>query len=222
MISHRYKCIFIHIPRTAGTSVEHWIGGADWWNVEPRSKHLLASQARSLYRPYWDDYFKFSIVRDPIDRMLSCLQYGEHFGISIDQENRISLDGYYRRFGSDIIIEHDHRFYERAGLISERHIPGSVYGNILDETLDFVARYENLERDLRIVGETIGLPLTAFIRSERSQRKVESADLHPISLCEIEKIFRHDFERFGYSRRAAPAAGPQQTGLLRRQGPSSP
>ncbi|MDF2620749.1 MAG: uncharacterized protein K0S00_3408 [Xanthobacteraceae bacterium] len=54
MISHQYKCIFVHIQRCAGTSIEVWIDGADFWYKEPNNKHLLASQAKELYAAYWD------------------------------------------------------------------------------------------------------------------------------------------------------------------------
>ena len=66
MISHKYKCIFIHIPRTAGTFTELLIDGKDWWVPKGygsfrQEKHIIASQAKKIYKDYWDEYFKFSM-----------------------------------------------------------------------------------------------------------------------------------------------------------------
>ena len=71
MISHELKCIFIHIPRTGGSIIEKLLVGQDWWIFDKKTKHLIASQAKKLYSEYWNDYFKFSFVRDPYSRMLS-------------------------------------------------------------------------------------------------------------------------------------------------------
>ena len=65
MINHKYKCIFIHIPRCAGSSVELAIDGRDWWNVDISQKHMTAESCKKLYKDYWDEYFKFSFVRNP-------------------------------------------------------------------------------------------------------------------------------------------------------------
>src|SRR5271166_1307490 len=81
VISHEYRCIFIHIPRCAGTSIEIWLTGQDWWDTDPRCKHLIASQARKLYASYWNRYFKFAVVRDPVERVISLLKYKTHFAL---------------------------------------------------------------------------------------------------------------------------------------------
>jgi hypothetical protein len=200
MISHDYKCIFVHIMRCAGTSVEQWICQSDWWFIEHQTKHLLTSQARSLYRDDWDSYFKFAIVRNPFDRMVSCQKRdAKHFGMSIDENNRLSFDGYYAHFGREIVIEHDYRFSRREAVVGPQHRRACVYGNILDETLDFIGKYENLENDLKYVGEMIGLKLPAPLpHLERSGNRIRAEDLHPQSRREIERLFRDDFERFGY------------------------
>jgi hypothetical protein len=200
MISHEHKCIFIHICRCAGSSIEQWICGDDWWEIEPKTKHLLASQARSLYKRYWDDYFKFSIVRNPIDRMISCLKYAGHFGISIAPDNRMSLAGYYDRFGRDVVIEHDYRFSRRDALISPSHKIGRVYGNILDEEVDFIAKFESLENDLKFIGEKIKLQPVQVTRLQQSDSRIDADSLHPASRIEIERLFQEDFVRFGYQR----------------------
>ncbi len=64
MIDHARRFIFIHQPRTAGTSIEYALRGTDWWFVEPRTKHLAAAVARQVYPGYWQDYLKFSVIRD--------------------------------------------------------------------------------------------------------------------------------------------------------------
>jgi len=67
MISHEHKCIFIHIPHTGGTSIEHTLVGENWFRIDPGTKHLDCKQAKAIYSKYWDSYFKFSVVRNPYD-----------------------------------------------------------------------------------------------------------------------------------------------------------
>lgn len=75
MIDHKTKCIFVHIQRTGGTAIEKlFIKNDMWLSGRPNHKHLLASQAKKLYKDYWNDYFKFSFVRDPWSRTVSMLQ----------------------------------------------------------------------------------------------------------------------------------------------------
>ena len=93
-VSHPHKTIFVHIPKTAGTSIEAVLGmhGAKkdigvvpYFNQEldqerlygRQLQHLTAQAIRaalgneSLFR----SYFKFAIVRNPWDRLVSALAW---------------------------------------------------------------------------------------------------------------------------------------------------
>ena len=195
MISHKYRCIFIHIPRCAGTSIETWLCNEDWWNVEPHSKHLIASQAKRLYANWWDQYFKFAVVRHPLDRMRSCLHYSDHFGLQ-QTPNGLSFERYHALFGHDIVLEHDHRFWNREDILRNQHKPGAVYSNILDEPLDFIARFEQLSEAMKFVETKLSVPRPFGQWIEKSK------DVHSLNVRDIEaitQIYRNDFPRFGYS-----------------------
>ena len=91
MISHKHKCIFVHIPKVAGQSIEHVflsIHGLSWANRGPlllrpnsnpqagpaRLAHLTAHEyvkCSHLSEELFNSYFKFSFVRNPWDRLLS-------------------------------------------------------------------------------------------------------------------------------------------------------
>lgn len=198
MISHKYKCIFVHIPRCAGTSLEKWLIGKDWWSVEPQTKHLLASQARRLYEKHWDEYFKFALVRAPVDRTISMLKFANYFGLEAGP-NRISFDGYHEKFGHDIILENDYRFSKRSDVLRALHQAGSIYGNLLDEELDFIGKYEDLKDVTTMLADRLRIP-TKFVQHEEKSpgRRDVAADLSSATLNEIHRMYEKDYVQFNY------------------------
>lgn len=201
MISHDYKCIFVHIPATAGTSIEEWIVGKDWWWISPRTKHLLASQARQEYSEYWDDYFKFSIVRDPVTRMRSCLRFPEVSFLRLNDVGDIDLDEYLRIYErNNVILEYDWRFHERNEVELPRHAPHSLYGNILDEDLDYIGHFEDLSGVIETLREKTGIdrPFSSHLQS--SSKNLAGLEIGERTRLRIESLFWRDYTRFGFER----------------------
>lgn len=70
MISHKYKVIFVHIPRTAG----HTISAAFEYKRNKHDKvkrHAKPIEYQHQYSKEWQSYFKFTFVRNPWERVLS-------------------------------------------------------------------------------------------------------------------------------------------------------
>ncbi|NNU16755.1 sulfotransferase family 2 domain-containing protein [Parvularcula sp. ZS-1/3] len=95
MINHTWKFVFVHIPKTGGTSVAHaldqlctyrdlQLGGTDFGEASHRAyqdkygigKHSFAAELRRcLGREAWATYTSFAVFRDPVDRALSTYRY---------------------------------------------------------------------------------------------------------------------------------------------------
>jgi Sulfotransferase family len=213
MISHDLKCIFIHIPRCAGTSIEKWLVGANWWEKEASTKHLIASQAQRLYQEYWDTYFKFSIVRHPISRVISSLKFHDHFGLEL-MGRRICFAGYYERFGRDVIVEFDHRYAERADVLQPEHRQGAVYGNILDRELDFVGKFEDLKGATQVIADRLSISSPFFDWEEKSLNLIQASDLDEGTLSEIRRLYFADYARWGYKHVLPIASRTAQLRIL--------
>lgn len=67
MITHDYKLIFIHVPKCAGRSIN------DVFNQ--RFDHFTARYYEKEYADQWKKYTKFTIVRNPFDRLVSIYTY---------------------------------------------------------------------------------------------------------------------------------------------------
>ena len=193
MISHKYKCIFIHIPRTAGTSIEMSIR-SDWTFYKFQDeKHILASTAKHLYSNYWNDYFKFSFVRNPWDRMLSMSKHGEFYG-SVVEDGKINVNEYMQRFPN---VEIDHRSKSKDENI--KPIENAVYLNILNEELDYIGRFENLQEDFNKVCSIINCKTKLLHKQVNNKKHKHYTEYYDDETRQIvAEIYAKDIELFGY------------------------
>lgn len=95
MISHKHNTIFVHVPKTAGQSIElaflHDLGlswdaraplllrpNADPAKGPPRLAHLSAQEYVTLgyiTAEDWDNSYRFGVVRDPFSRAVSLYRH---------------------------------------------------------------------------------------------------------------------------------------------------
>lgn len=69
-ISDKYKLIFIHIPKNAGTAITNTLQMSD-------IGHHGWEYYKNKYPQKWDTYTKISVTRNPWDRIVSCYEYAK-------------------------------------------------------------------------------------------------------------------------------------------------
>lgn len=67
MITHDHGLIFIHIPKCAGRSICN--------TFNQRFDHFTARYYEKEYSRFWNTYTRFTIVRHPLDRLVSMYHY---------------------------------------------------------------------------------------------------------------------------------------------------
>lgn len=154
--SDRYQCIFIHVPKCAGTSVKQAL------NLPGRghpSWHWFATNSPDK----WNSYLKFTIVRNPWDRFVSAYVYatmkesywhGEHAGLHPD----------YPLLSQKSFVECCRLAQQQRQLLQHESwypqylwLTQSTNGQIR-LMVDLVLRYENLGEDFRTLCQRLGLP----------------------------------------------------------------
>jgi len=69
-LSHKEKLIFIHIPKTAGTSIT-FEPFFDFVDIHVPHWHETWKFYQKNYPEEWKNYKKFAVIRDPVERFLS-------------------------------------------------------------------------------------------------------------------------------------------------------
>jgi len=204
MILHKYKCIFIHIPRTGGTSIESVLAGKNWWKVHPQSKHLNFISAKKIYNKYWDDYFKFTFVRNPWGRLLSLTKYSTNkqphdniYPVHLDVLNRIKTNHFFDFFSN---TEYDPRFFNANQFEKFKPFDQAYYRNIIGDEMDFIGKYENLQNDFDVVCEHLKIPSTTLPHVEKSvidcsqYQRCYDDDQRDL----VYNQFKYDIEKYNY------------------------
>lgn len=220
LLSHQKKFIFIHIPKTAGTSITgalvpycRWIDRVLFGEsnaskaarkvidvagnrIKPISrlggfhKHAKAFQIRAgMDQALFDSYFKFAIVRDPYDLVVSM-----YFFLRQDKYHPMHKDVVQMDFAQFV------PFYLSSG-------PSIQTDFLMDKDkkqliVDYVGHFETLAEDVQWIFERIGVAEDRGLthknpsvgRKGRSYRELYTADVREL----VENYYRSDFEELGY------------------------
>ena len=74
IISHKYKLIFIHIYKNAGSFVSQILRNLDK-NIVNIDGHITAKNAKKKYPELWNSYTKICVVRNSWDWQISLFSY---------------------------------------------------------------------------------------------------------------------------------------------------
>ena len=216
MISHDHRCIFVHIPKTGGTSVEDviwpgprttddlWMGFIDRYHNKYQTgglQHLLATQIRTeVGTEVFSRYYKFSIARNPCDRAVSQFVF---------MDTRADL----REF---IGMKKGDGLKKYAELIrKKRHVQWEPQVNFLRDTngdslVDYIGRYESFPDSVFHALRTIGINAATIPHRKKGQRGPYQDYYDAESREMIGAMYAGDIEAFGYcfvEREATAKAG---------------
>lgn len=191
MLDHNNKCIFVHIPKTAGQSIEQVFLDMPYNTVRslllyktdipvkgPQIlSHLTAYQYLQncfIPRGYFDSYFKFSFVRNPWGRLVSWYFF-KHPGIPFqDWVHNLPNSGGQERLQYDYI-----------------HKDGKLL-------VDMVGRFENLQEDFNLVCDSIGIPQQQLPHKNKTNHKHYTEYYDDETRQIVAEKFAKDIEYFGY------------------------
>ena len=209
LISHRHRFAFIHVPKTAGSSVafalwphadhvhRHWMNrclalvGIHVNHYAPyrlkkfRTHTPAAILQRQLPADVFAGLFKFAFVRNPWDLLVSSYHYLQ------------TQDGHHRRRrAEDGRSFAAYAAYEiRRGKMSQSDMLTDRDGRLL---VDFVGRFESVATDFAYVCRVLGLQAT--LQRENATRHLDYRRYYDDRLAEeVGRFFAADVERFGYA-----------------------
>ena len=186
------KAIFVHVPKSAGTSIERRLREN---NSVVVGGHTTAEGFRKKYPDVFNDYYKFAVVRHPADRFISAFYYLLNSPINVNLNNKIvhecaTLDNFTRCVETkpDIISRIVHLF-------PQHHFICDTQDHILVNDL---YRFENLPAEWLRICQKIGLPLEPLeILNPSSRGQFDKANKSRLAEL-VNSLYRKDFDLFGF------------------------
>lgn len=212
MISHKHKCIFIHIPKCAGTTVKYLLfpnEEVSWKNADynkihgwcPERKffmqHATAKQlveTKLISKDIWESYYKFTFVRNPWDRAVS-----DYFWLMNDRAIKDSFKHYLLKTGKF------HKVLNDQGELYYRGDHATPQTNFFDLEgplkMDFVGRFETFDDDMKIISEQLGLNYTPQLHLNKSKKKKKhySHYFNNELIQVFNSVYSNDIEQLNYS-----------------------
>jgi hypothetical protein len=208
-VSYVYKCLFIHIPKSGGTSIERALGIFGDWKVEDRKnlfgliqtkelleknflsnflQHLTFSDIHSFHSDSVG-FFSFAFVRNPWDKLVSVYSNPDNNLI-----NELKKDGFELEKSSFTQFIHHLEYINHIHLEKQYKFVTDSKGDII---VDFIGRFENFEADFCKIVNITGCngKLEHYNASFHDKyRDYYTKDTRRI----VQEIYSEDIDYFGY------------------------
>lgn len=188
------RCIFVHVPKAAGTSINRAIYGRTLG-------HFRARDIRRSFPDLYERSFVFGVVRNPWARALSAYRFAVQgrtgtMGIRNPEMYRGPEFTSFERFLQEWLVHQvdlgslDHVFRLQVDYLADDD--GELITN-------YIGKVETIERDILEVGSKLGMviELGRYNRTASTddyQSAYENDDMIDI----VRHVYRTDVEKFGY------------------------
>ena len=178
------RCIFIHINKTGGSSIEKALGLP--------LQHVTAKEViAAIGQEVWGEIFKFTVVRNPWDKVVS--HY--HYRVMTNQTGLHSYPIGFNEWVKRTYGEKDPQYYDKPKMFMPQIDWITDFSGQI--SMDYIARFENLEHDFYTLCGKLGA--TAVLPHLKSSSRGNYREYYEtISVDIVGKWFSQDIERFGY------------------------
>ena len=184
MVSHKHKYVFIHVPKTGGISIHHLL------KTEPAE---MNHNGLSVHK-FDEDYFKFMFVRNPWDRFVSCYNYFLKNGRNtLEDQKTGKLVQKYKTF-QEFSINLPQIINQVKSI--NPHFNQQIHW--LEEGIDFIGRFENIQQDFDTICDKIGIPQQKLPHKNKSKHKHYTEYYDDETKSIVAETYAKDIEHFGY------------------------
>ena len=183
--------IFVHIPKTGGTSIHKALDLPDPRRAAGLRKHHPATEIAAHFPDErWQNAFKFAFVRNPYTRLVSHYFYRK-------KEGRI-LKHYGRELSFNDWVQRALGAEQPGNLRPQYEWVADQNGQLM---LDYIGKFEQLSLDFTEILNRVGLRLKKLPHLNRNAASINYLDLYDVVSQQLAADFYHeDFQRFGYSK----------------------
>ena len=193
---------FIHIPKTAGSSIVETIEGkhgqyyewkrlknngigCSYWHIPP---YMLDNEN---YNNYYKGKIKFLVCRNPYDRIISEYTYQRKNGSILDKDLNEWINFELKNM-SDKEIKHDCHLIPQVEYLK--------LGHGEDNDIIHILYFENLYNDWKEFSEKVGI-MYKPLKNKNSSSKENLPELSIENIKLINDFYSEDFIKFNYPKK---------------------
>jgi hypothetical protein len=178
LINHKKKFIYIHSPKTAGTTIHSLFDPSNKWFIRP--KHMKAQECfQYVGKKKFEKYIKFSFVRNPWERQVSLYEW---INMKRKQQNKPILKNF------------------KTFIRSHKEMPAQINWLTLNGIciMDFVGRVEKFDEDIKLIAEMLKIKIKKIPKYNATSHKPYQEYYDDESMELVKSRIQPDVDVFGY------------------------